>query len=91
MPNRTTPSPVPPPRAWVPRLLGTVAGAVVGFGLAWLVYASLNPVLEASTGWTRELQGFLWNIVPLLTLAGAVAGWLVVGLRRPGRGGRGGR
>jgi cell division protein FtsX len=73
---------------WVTGTLGAAAGAVVGFSLSWLIYTALNPVLEASTGWTRELQGFLWNVVPLLTLAGAVVGALVaVRWRRRGRAG----
>ena len=63
-------------------LLGAIAGAAVGFGVAWVIYVSLVPVLEDRDDWLRELQGFLWNVVPLLTVGGAVLGWWFVRARR---------
>lgn len=49
--------------------------------MGWATYTLVNPVLEASEGLLRETQGLLWNLVPLLTLLGGVAGYLV-GRRR---------
>lgn len=63
-------------------LLGATVGAAVGFGMAWVIYVSLVPVLENRDDWLRDLQGFLWNVVPLLTVGGAVLGWWFVRVRR---------
>jgi hypothetical protein len=65
------------PRVSVKRFVATVAGAIVGFGLTFLLYSWLNPILEARTDWIRELQGLLFTTVPLSTVAGAAAGWAV--------------
>jgi H+/Cl- antiporter ClcA len=58
-------------RTWLFILIGGVLGLAVATG----VYLSLNPVLEQSTGLVREMQGMLWNLVPLLTVLGMVLGW----------------
>jgi len=58
-------------RTWGFTLLGGALGLAVGAG----VYLSLNPILERSTGLVREMQGMLWNLVPLLTVIGMVLGW----------------
>jgi hypothetical protein len=59
----------------VKRFVAAVAGAIVGFGLTFLLYSWLNPILEARTDWIRELQGLLFTTVPLSTVAGAAVGW----------------
>lgn len=59
----------------VTRVVAALIGALLGFGLTVLFYYWLNPVLEARTDWIRELQGFLFNIVPLGTAVGAWIGW----------------
>lgn len=76
-------SPSPKGSQFRRRLLAGVAGAVVGFALAFTFYLLITPVLEASTGVIRELQGLVWNLVPALTLLGGIAGWLLSGSRRP--------
>jgi hypothetical protein len=44
----------------------------------------LNPVLEDASGWVRETQGLLWNLVPFRTVPGAVVGAVLLGrLERP--------
>lgn len=58
-------------------LLWTVAGAAVGFGATYLLYVWLNPILEGRSDWLRELQGLLFNTVPLGTLVGSILGWLL--------------
>lgn len=58
-------------RTWVFALLGGALGLAAATG----VYLSLNPVLEESTGLAREMQGMLWNLVPLSTVLGMVLGW----------------
>ena len=63
---------------------GAVVGAVIGFAIGAAIYLALTPVLEGSDGWIRELQGFAWNLVPGVTLLGAVLGWWVVSRRRTG-------
>jgi hypothetical protein len=65
----------PPPRAWAKRFAAADAGAIVGFGLTFVLYSWLNPILEARTDWMRELQGLLFTMVLLSTAAGAAAGW----------------
>ena len=67
------------PRVSVTRFVSTVAGAIVGFALTFLLYTWLNPILEARTDWMRELQGLLFTTVPLSTVAGAAVGWAVSG------------
>lgn len=59
-------------------LWGVLVGAAAGLGVSSVIYLLLNPVLEDSGGWVEELQGPLWNLVPLLTGVGALLGWLVV-------------
>ena len=51
--------------------------------LASVAYLLMTPVLEASPGWIRELQGLSWNLVPVLTVLGGVTGWMLTGPRRP--------
>ena len=63
------------------RLWGALGGGAAGFVLASVAYLLITPVLEASHGWVRELQGLSWNLVPGLTLLGGVTGWLVTGPR----------
>ena len=45
---------------------------------------ALNPVLEESTGFLRELQGPLWNLIPLLVLVGILLGFWLGRPRGPG-------
>jgi ribose/xylose/arabinose/galactoside ABC-type transport system permease subunit len=63
------------PTMSVKSFVATVAGAIVGFGMTFLLYSWLNPILEARTDWIRELQGLLFTTVPLSTVAGAAVGW----------------
>lgn len=58
-------------------LLAGMLGGIAGFAIASVVYLLVNPVLEDSTSWVRELQGMLWNLVPLLTVAGTMLGWWI--------------
>lgn len=59
------------------RAAGVVVGAVLGFAVAAVTYAVLGPLLEDT--WARDLQGLLWNVVPVLTVVGAAVGWSVSG------------
>jgi cell division protein FtsX len=59
-------------------LWGVLVGAAVGLAVSSVIYRLLVPVLEDSSGWVRELQGPLLNLVLLLTGVGALLGWLVV-------------
>lgn len=71
--------------------LGGVVGGMVGFGLAAGVYLLLNPVVDASDTWVEELQGLLWNVVPLGTVIGVIVGVFLarrLAQRRLGHGGR---
>lgn len=61
-------------------LWGILLGAAVGLAVGLSVYLILTPVLEASTGLLRELQGLVWNLVPMLTVLGG-AGVGVIGWR----------
>jgi len=63
-------------------LWGALGGGALGFGLGSVIYLLITPLLDASTGLVRELQGFSWNLVPTLTVAGAVAGALLIGRLR---------
>ncbi len=54
-----------------------MVGAGVGFGLGALGYTLIVPVLEASSGVVRELQGFAWNVVPGSSVLGAIIGLLL--------------
>jgi hypothetical protein len=63
------------PPASVRRILAVVAGGAVGFLVAFLLYGWLNPVLEARGDWLRELQGVLFTLIPLFTVAGSALGW----------------
>jgi hypothetical protein len=77
-------TPSTPPRRG-PRLRwlwGALAGGAIGFALGYFTYLQVTPVLEASTGLVRELQGFAWNLVPGLTVLGAVGGGLLLGRGR---------
>jgi hypothetical protein len=58
--------------------LGVVVGGAIGFAAGAAVYLLLNPVLEDASGWIRETQGLLWNLVPVLTVLGAVVGGLLL-------------
>lgn len=63
------------PRTSIRRILAVVVGGAVGFLIAFLLYGWLNPVLEARRDWLRELQGILFTLIPLGTVAGCVLGW----------------
>jgi ABC-type antimicrobial peptide transport system permease subunit len=66
-------------------VLGILVGGLLGFALGATVYVVLNPMLEDASGWVRETQGLLWNLVPFLTVLGAVMGGLLLGRwTRPG-------
>ena len=65
-----------------PRIPSAALVGTAGFVLASAAYLLITPLLEASPGLLRELQGQSWNLVPGLTLLGAVTGW-VAGSRRP--------
>jgi len=58
--------------------LGVVGGGAIGFAVGAVVHMLLNPVLEDASGWIREMQGLLWNLVPILTVIGALVGGLVL-------------
>ena len=58
--------------------LGVVVGGAIGFAAGAAVYLLLNPVLEDASGWIRETQGLLWNLVPVLSVLGAVVGGLLL-------------
>ena len=58
--------------------LGILGGGPVGFAVGAVVYVLLNPVLEDASGWIRETQGLLWNLVPVLTVLGALVGRLLL-------------
>ena len=58
-----------------PRWLWAMLGAALGAAVGLAIYVLAVPALENSAGVIRELQGFLWNTVPLLTVGGAIAGW----------------
>lgn len=60
-------------------LIGGTAGLLVGAG----TYVLVTPMLEASEGLLREMQGLTWNLVPGLALLGIVAG-VLIGLRLGG-------
>ncbi|MEX1171547.1 MAG: hypothetical protein WEG56_02930 [Chloroflexota bacterium] len=60
--------------------LGILGGGVVGFAIGAAVYVLVNPMLEDASGWVRETQGLLWNLVPFLTVLGALAGGLLLNL-----------
>ena len=78
-----SPPPAPGRREYRRRLWGALGAGTAGFVLASIAYLLITPVLEASPGWVRELQGLSWNLVPGLTLLGGVIGWIVTGPRRP--------
>lgn len=59
-------------------VLGVVVGGAIGFGEGAAVYLLLKPVLEDASGWIRETQGLLWNLVPVLTVVGALIGGLLL-------------
>lgn len=76
-----TPATPPRPGASLRWLWGAIGGAAIGFALASIIYLAITPQLEASTGLVRELQGLSWNLVPALTVLGAVVGGVVMGTR----------
>ncbi len=59
---------------WFASLLG-VGGGLLGLLIGAGTYLVFNPLLEASDSPLRELQGFLWNLVPVMTVLGAWLGW----------------
>lgn len=65
--------------------LGAVVGGLLGFAVGSAIYLVLNPLLEESGGLLREMQGLLWNLVPMLTLVGVALGVWGVRRRRPNR------
>lgn len=75
----------PRPRPRLVGMLGAIGGGITGFALAAGIYLLVNPVLEGSDSGIEELQGLLWNIVPLLTLAGVALGWWIATRWRPDR------
>ena len=58
--------------------LGILGGGTVGFAVGAVVYVLLNPVLEDASGWIRETQGLVWNLVPALTVLGGLVGGLLL-------------
>jgi hypothetical protein len=65
--------------------LGVLGGVVIGFAVGAAVYILVNPMLEDTSGWLRETQGLLWNLVPFLTVLGALVGGLLMrGSEKPG-------
>lgn len=58
--------------------LGILGGGIVGFAIGAVVYILANPMLEDASGWVRETQGLLWNLVPFLTVLGALVGGLLL-------------
>lgn len=70
-----------PPRRTHPEWIGASVGALLGFALGAVVYVLLTPVLESSSGVLREMQGLSWNLVPGLTLLGAILGWVLASRR----------
>lgn len=65
------------PNRMHPEWFGAAMGAILGFAVGAVVYVLLTPTLEASSGILREMQGFSWNLVPGLTVLGAVLGWVL--------------
>jgi hypothetical protein len=62
-------------RVWT--IVSMAAGAVVGFTAAYLLYLWLNPILEDRRDWLREMQGFLFTVIPIATVVGGAVGvWL---------------
>ena len=61
-----------------PVALGVVGGGAIGFAVGAAVYLLLNPGLEDASGWIRETQGLLWNLVPVLTVLSALVGGLLL-------------
>lgn len=59
-------------------IAGGAVGALVGFVVAFLLYRWLNPILEDRRDWLREMQGFLFTLIPVATLLGALAGAAVM-------------
>jgi H+/Cl- antiporter ClcA len=59
-------------------VVGAALGAGVGLAVGTAIYLSVGPVLERSSGIAREMQGLLWNLVPLLTVVGAFLGALLL-------------
>ncbi len=79
--NQTRATP-PGPGSGLGCLWGALGGGAIGFAFSSTVYLAVMPLLEASTGLVRELQGLAWNIVPVLTVLGAIGGALALGARR---------
>ena len=77
-----TPSRPPRPGSGLRWLWGALGGGAIGFTLASIIYLAITPWLEASTGLVRELQGLSWNLVPALTVLGAVLGGVLMSARR---------
>ena len=58
--------------------LGVIGGGAIGLAVGAALYLLVNPVPENASGWVRETQGLLWNLVPVLTVLGAVVGGLLL-------------
>ena len=71
-------------RTYVRSFLLALALGASGAAIGALLYVALNPVLEESTGFLRELQGPLWNLIPLLVLVGILLGFWLGRPRCPG-------
>ncbi|HSK24890.1 MAG TPA: hypothetical protein VK906_17020 [Egicoccus sp.] len=87
-PSDPTPVPTSPPPTARPRrrtlvvAAAGVLGALLGFAVSAAIYLVLDPLLETSSTGVRELQGLLWNVVPVGTVAGFVVGVLLASRRR---------
>ena len=81
-----SPSPAPGRQGNRRRVWGALGGGAAAFVLASVAYLLITPVLEASPGLVRELQGLSWNFVVGLTLLGGVIGWVAAGPRSRGSG-----
>jgi hypothetical protein len=64
--------------------VGILAGGLAGLAIGAVVYVLVDPILENASGWVRETQGLLWNLVPISTVLGALVGRLLLnGSRGP--------
>lgn len=54
------------------RVAAIVLGAVVGGLLGATVYELVAPVLDRRTDALRDMQGLVWNLVPVLAVVGGI-------------------